>query len=74
MILIVKRCLSLDIWPKTSDQAKDIEDMMKTVWVKEAPYGQIVSKTKTCFLSPSNKKTKHINPLIFYNITIGLLN
>lgn len=45
MVLTGKRRLGSDIWLKTSDQAKSIENMIKIVWYKETYYWQKANRT-----------------------------
>lgn len=74
IVLIDDGRLGLDIWPETLDQAKGIEEMMRTIWVGEAHCWQKASGTKTYLLSPFNKEARHISPLISCYMTIRLLN
>lgn len=73
MVLTGKGCLRLDIWPEIIDQAKNIENMIRGVWVKEAHRWQKASGTKTIALSSSGQEVRHLSPLTFYHLTIMLL-
>lgn len=74
MVLIGNRRLGLDILPKTPNQAKNTEDMIRTVWAEETYYWQKASRTKTCLLSPSSKEAKYMSLFIFCYVTMRLLN
>lgn len=74
MVLTGNRRLGLDIWPKILDQAEDIEEIIRTIWVEKVHYWQKARKMKTCLLCPSDKEARHVSLLISYHVTIGLLN
>ncbi len=74
MVLTGNGRLGPNIWPESPDQAKGTEEMMKTVWAEEAYRRRKVSGIKTCLLSPSVKEARHMSPLIFCYVTIGMLN
>lgn len=74
IVLIGKEYLGSDIWPETPNQAKGIKNMIRTVWSEDTYYWQKISGTKTFLLSFSGKKVRHVSLLIFYYVTIGLLN
>lgn len=60
MIITGKGYTRPDIWPKTLEQAKNTEDMMRTIWSKEIHRKRKASGTKMCLLSLSGKEAKHV--------------
>lgn len=64
MILISEKRLGPDIWSEISDQDEHIEDMMKTIWDREAHCQQNIGATKTYLLSPFNKEIEQVSLLI----------
>ena len=44
-----------NIWSETLEQAESTEDIMKSIWGKEAHRQCKASETKSCLLSPSGK-------------------
>lgn len=52
------------------DQTKNIENIIRRVWAIETDYQQKTNKTHFITLSSSDKKTKYINQLNSYNMTI----
>ena len=62
MVLTSKGRPGPNIWPETPEQAKSIEDMMRSIWGKEAYWQCKASGTKSCPLSPSNKEPRFMYP------------
>ena len=60
MVLIRKRRLGPDIWPKTPEQAESIKDMMRSIGGKEEYWRCKISGTKSCPLSPSSKEARFV--------------
>ena len=74
MVLTGNRRLSSEIRPKTPNQAKGTEDIIRSIWAEEAYCWQKASKIKTCLFSLSSKKARHMSLLISCYVTIELLN
>ena len=66
MVLTGKERLGSDIWLETPKQAKSTEDMMRSIWGKEAHWQYKASGTKSCPLSSSSKEVRFIGPF-YYN-------
>ena len=66
MVLTGKGRLGPDIWPKTPEQAESTEDMMRSIWGKEAHRQCKANGTKSCPLSPSGKETRFVSLLYCY--------
>lgn len=65
MVLTDKDRLGPDIWPETSQQAKSIESMMKTIWNTEAMRQQKASGMSDSLLSPDGNEIKHVRVLFW---------
>ena len=66
MVLTGKRRLKPNIWPETPEQAKSTEDIMKSIWGKEAHWQCKANATKSCPLSPSGKEARFVGPPYCY--------
>ena len=66
MVLIGKRRLGPDIWPDTPEQAKSTEDMIRSIWGKEAHWQYKTSGNKNYLLSSSGKKARFVGPPYYY--------
>ena len=66
MVLTGKRRLGPDIWPETPEQAESIEDMIRSIWGKEAHWRCKTSGTKSCPLSSSDKEARFVGPPYCY--------
>ena len=66
MVLTGKERLGPDIWPETPEQVKFTEDMMRSIWGKEAHWRCKASGTKSCPLSPSGKEARFVGPPYYY--------
>ena len=66
MVLTGKGRLGPDIWPETPEQAEFTEDMMRSIWGKEAHWQYKASGTKSCPLSSSSKEARFVGPPYYY--------
>ena len=55
-----------DIWPETPEQAESTEDMIRSIWGKEAHWQSKTSGTKSCLLSPFGKEVRFMGPPYCY--------
>ena len=58
MVLTGKGRPGPDIWPETPEQAESTEDMMRSIWGKEAHWRCKASRIKSCLLSLSGKEAR----------------
>ena len=70
MVLTGKRRPGLDIWPETPEQAKSIEDMIRSIWGKEAHWRYTANRTRSCSLSPSGKVARFVVPPYYYGYLV----
>ena len=66
MVLTGKERLGPDIWLETPEQAESTEDMIRSIWSKEAHYRYKVSGTKSYPLSLSGKNARFMSPPYYY--------
>ena len=66
MVLTSKKRLKPDIWPETLEQAKFIEDMIRSIWGKQAHWQYNAIGTKSCLLSLSGKEVRFVGPSYYY--------
>ena len=74
MVLTGKVCPGLDIWPETPEQAEFIEDMIRSIWGKEAHWQYKANETKSCLLSSSSKEARFKGPPYCYSHLIANWN
>lgn len=74
MVLTGKGRLGPDIWPETPEQAESTEDMMRSIWGKEAHRQCKASGTKSCPLSPSGKEARFVGPPYCYGHLVANWN
>lgn len=67
MVLIGKGRLSPDIWPETSQQAKNIENRMKTMLNMGVIRWQKASKKANCLLALTSKEIKYMYAFLFHS-------
>ncbi len=60
-----QRAFGLDIWPKTPQQAKSIESIMKTTWNTEAMWQQKGSEKPNCLLVSTGKEARYVYAFLF---------
>ena len=60
MVLTVERHLGPDIWPKTPQQAKIMESIIRITWNTEAMQQQKASGKPNCPLVSTGKETRHV--------------
>lgn len=65
IVLTGKGCLMPDIWPKTPQQAKSIQKMIRVIWNIETICQQKASGRSDFPLSPIDKEAKHVRTLLF---------
>ena len=66
MVLTGKGHPGPDIWPETAEQAESTEDMIRSIWSKEAHWRCKASRTKSCPLSSSGKEARFMDPPYCY--------
>lgn len=67
MILTDKGHLSLDMWPKTAQQAESTENIIRATLNKKAICWQKASKRSDFLLFLTDIKIKHLRALLFCN-------
>lgn len=67
MVIISKERAELNIWPKTSKQAKNTEDIIRTLWGKEVYYRWKASGTKMHLLLSSSKEARYVYLFFWYD-------
>ena len=66
MVLTGKRRLGPDIWSKIPEQAESTEDIIRSIWGKEAHWRCKTSGIKSSPLSPSGKKARFMGLFYYY--------
>ena len=74
MVLTDKERLGPDMWPETPEQAESTEDMIRSIWGKEAHRRCKASGTKSCPLSPSGKEARFVGPPYCYGHLVANWN
>ena len=74
MILTGKKRLRPDIWPKTPEKAKFTENMIRSIWGKEAHWRCKANGSKSCPLSPSGKEARFVGPFYCYGHLVANWN
>ena len=74
MILTGKGRPGPDIWLETPEQADSTEDIIRSVWGKEAHWRCKASRTKSCPLSSSSKEARFVGLPYYYGYLVANWN